>query len=371
MKQAWCDAIDTFEAQHNHGINKKDFAGVFGSAFLKAFTPNTVKAAFEKTGIYPFNPSVITSSQMKPSEPHSTQSHEALIFKQTSPIKAIVDAWRIPEDICEPATPTRHGISERDSNIDPSLYSPNQIAQQMQAALSHTRSGSFLVSSSPIRLSLEPPSPVINHALPVQHSSNEGIDDLNVTREIIQNLHGRLANANAQILLQNVQVKRVMAQAKALKDSKKKKKPGAKKYLADGRGRHITDLHFVKMVAQDARERVEREFEKRRKRSAAAKLHEEKAALEAQWQSMLKLWGAECTEWKELTDCLTAEGLPKSRHPKRPSKPRKPKLQSQFDRSSQSAEGSSSRVYQLWHLQQLIYGGFLFVRTAEDSYKCD
>ncbi|KIJ51594.1 hypothetical protein M422DRAFT_126514, partial [Sphaerobolus stellatus SS14] len=35
MKQGWCNAIDTFEAQHNCGINKKDFAGVFGSAFLK------------------------------------------------------------------------------------------------------------------------------------------------------------------------------------------------------------------------------------------------------------------------------------------------------------------------------------------------
>ncbi|KIJ35067.1 hypothetical protein M422DRAFT_262833 [Sphaerobolus stellatus SS14] len=48
MKQAWCDTIDTFEAQHNCGSNKKDFAGVFGSAFLKAFTPDTVKAAFKR-----------------------------------------------------------------------------------------------------------------------------------------------------------------------------------------------------------------------------------------------------------------------------------------------------------------------------------
>ncbi|KIJ52065.1 hypothetical protein M422DRAFT_157164, partial [Sphaerobolus stellatus SS14] len=149
MKQSWCNAIDAFELQHCRGINKSEFAGVFGIAFAEAFTPDTVKAAFEKTGIYPFNPNIITANQMKPSEPHSTQSYTTLLFIQTSPMKAIVDAWGIAEAINEPVTPTRRrSISEWDPNIDPVLYTPAATAKAMQAALAQTSSGAYLVSKS-------------------------------------------------------------------------------------------------------------------------------------------------------------------------------------------------------------------------------
>jgi hypothetical protein len=34
--------------------------GVFGCAFLRAFTKDTILVAFEATGICPFNPDIIT-----------------------------------------------------------------------------------------------------------------------------------------------------------------------------------------------------------------------------------------------------------------------------------------------------------------------
>jgi hypothetical protein len=40
-------------------MKKKDFVEVFGKAFLKAFTPETVQAAFRATDIYSFNPNMI------------------------------------------------------------------------------------------------------------------------------------------------------------------------------------------------------------------------------------------------------------------------------------------------------------------------
>ncbi|KIJ34366.1 hypothetical protein M422DRAFT_137152, partial [Sphaerobolus stellatus SS14] len=56
MKEAWTEAIETFGLANDCGLDKSDFAAVFGA----------VKSAFQKTGIYSFNPSIITEAQMKP-----------------------------------------------------------------------------------------------------------------------------------------------------------------------------------------------------------------------------------------------------------------------------------------------------------------
>ncbi|KIJ25875.1 hypothetical protein M422DRAFT_138824, partial [Sphaerobolus stellatus SS14] len=163
MKQAWCEVLDRFEMEHSRGINKSDFAGVFGQAFFRAFTSKTVKSAFQKTGIIPFNPNIITMAQIKPSVPHST-TQSLLTFTLTSPVKAVLDAWDTPTGGL-PSTPRRQRISDRDLNIDPALYSPQSPAlraQRIQAALRHTSSGAHLASDSPDVSLEEPLSPVIN-----------------------------------------------------------------------------------------------------------------------------------------------------------------------------------------------------------------
>ena len=58
MKEGWKKEICKFEELHAK-VTKGDFTKVFGKAFLAAFTEPTIQAAFEKTGIYPFNPEVI------------------------------------------------------------------------------------------------------------------------------------------------------------------------------------------------------------------------------------------------------------------------------------------------------------------------
>ena len=84
MKKAWKEEIIAFERSHSRGVNKEDFLGVFGHAFLKAFTADTVKAAFQATGVVPFDRTVITSQQMKPSQASSTKGSFPL--EQASPV---------------------------------------------------------------------------------------------------------------------------------------------------------------------------------------------------------------------------------------------------------------------------------------------
>jgi len=90
MKTELRKEIQVFEDLHLANVGKKDFAGVFGWAYLWVFTPETIKAAFAATGLHPFNPEAITDKQIKPSLPTSTESSFPL--PQPSPVQAIISA---------------------------------------------------------------------------------------------------------------------------------------------------------------------------------------------------------------------------------------------------------------------------------------
>ncbi len=94
MKDIYQEEVNQFTEKHRRKVGKGDFVEVFGKAYLRTFTKENVVAAFRATGIYPFNPAVITPSQMKPSEPTSLQG--SFPVEQPSPVKAIAKAFRDP-----------------------------------------------------------------------------------------------------------------------------------------------------------------------------------------------------------------------------------------------------------------------------------
>src|SRR5882672_10001182 len=59
MKMEFQKEIEAFEDLHLANVGKKDFAGVFGWAYLRAFTSKTIKAAVAATGLHPFHPRAI------------------------------------------------------------------------------------------------------------------------------------------------------------------------------------------------------------------------------------------------------------------------------------------------------------------------
>ena len=139
MKQAWTEAVTDFKDVMGHGVNKNDFVGVFGTVFVKAFIPETIKSAFKATGIYPYNLDVITEEQMKLSEVTSTNPDTLLPLEQPSPINALAAVWPSPKKRqINPATPIRQGISSQDCNIDPALYLLSEMAQTMTQPLAKT-----------------------------------------------------------------------------------------------------------------------------------------------------------------------------------------------------------------------------------------
>ena len=162
-------------------MGKKDFAGVFGQAYLQAFTPETIKAAFAATGLHPFNPNAITEKQMKPSLPTSTESSFPL--PQPSPVQAIIAAMgsqpptafnlspshfvSTSASACSAITPSRRPPPPHDPNIDPSLgpETPLKRLRFMYGGLASTLPGSLLLSKTCLTSSYPIHPPVLN-ALP-------------------------------------------------------------------------------------------------------------------------------------------------------------------------------------------------------------
>src|SRR5882762_1569311 len=166
MKNEFHYEIQKFEDLHKSKVTKANFVGVFGCAYLRSFTEDTIKAAFSATGVYPFNPDAISENQTKPSLPTSTKGSFPLL--QPSPVRAIIKTMGSRPPTTFELSPTAHlaptaGPSRitlsaspspspsnrrrRDPNIDPKLETPSKRMRIMYSALASTSSGSLLVSN--------------------------------------------------------------------------------------------------------------------------------------------------------------------------------------------------------------------------------
>jgi DDE superfamily endonuclease len=86
MKKRWSEARDDWE-RRGHVVDKTNFLAVYAEAHAKTLTPENIKAAFRKTGVIPFNPDVVTTDMMAPSQETSTRA--AVPIQQSGPIKTM------------------------------------------------------------------------------------------------------------------------------------------------------------------------------------------------------------------------------------------------------------------------------------------
>lgn len=152
LKQFWREERDRWEREEQQKVSKENFLLIYGRAWIRAATPEVIKAAFSKTGVWPCNRNQIPPSSLAPSR--ETSYRGSLPFTPPSPIRAIADAMALQR------TAT---ASSGDSNtqIDPVL----RTAQCAQQAISSETSLAFLTSSSPIQSSSHLPE--FNHPPPL------------------------------------------------------------------------------------------------------------------------------------------------------------------------------------------------------------
>src|SRR5260221_12629735 len=92
LKQSWAAAVTEHEF-NGKSVTKDNFIKVYSSAHLHTFTEANILAAFRKTGIYPFNPLVITKAQMAPIAMDSINAADAKPLQLTSPAEQVMQLF--------------------------------------------------------------------------------------------------------------------------------------------------------------------------------------------------------------------------------------------------------------------------------------
>ena len=91
MKATWKEECMVWERETGGTLTKDVFLQIFSQAYIRAFTPDTVKSAFCKTGVWPLDRDVVSERDMAPSIGLSTTS--------TSIQSAIVSPFEPTQDL--------------------------------------------------------------------------------------------------------------------------------------------------------------------------------------------------------------------------------------------------------------------------------
>jgi hypothetical protein len=92
LKHFWTIKRDRHERETGGKVDKSKFLGIYRRAHLRTMNPDTIHAAFRKTGIWPLDPDVITEAMMAPSKEMSCEGY--LPIEPASPVKAVAKLLR-------------------------------------------------------------------------------------------------------------------------------------------------------------------------------------------------------------------------------------------------------------------------------------
>ncbi|CAA7271870.1 unnamed protein product [Cyclocybe aegerita] len=83
LKRCIGEERDGWLRKYGIAMDKKNFLEIYSRAHVRALTEDNVKAAFRKTGVWPFNPDVVTPDMLAPSK--ETSSEATLPLVSTDP----------------------------------------------------------------------------------------------------------------------------------------------------------------------------------------------------------------------------------------------------------------------------------------------
>ena len=86
LKQAWARAVAS-EEYDGRKVTKANFLEIYGNVHLKSFTSANILSSFHKTGIWPLDPTVITTDMMVMSTTESVDIEAISPIVIPSPVK--------------------------------------------------------------------------------------------------------------------------------------------------------------------------------------------------------------------------------------------------------------------------------------------
>lgn len=395
MKEAWKDEITAHETRTGQPVKKADFAAVFGKAFLKAFTAETVSAAFRATGIYPYDPNVITEAQMQPSLATSTKASFPL--PQSTPVRRVMAAFHyqpaedlgalpfrlnftidevdeesehlpLPSPSNITLTPTRStttdlgsvsapssqpprstAASQAGSLIDPILYTPSKRSRVLQQSLADSSTGSFLVSDGKISSSDSIAPPVLEGTANItqpdwtlieqQHQArtkDEMQAHIDALTESLK--RARILVAAKNSIIEGAQAQLVIQnlhlkkQNETIHAKETAKEDERTKLFPGGRGRLLTGDEFHEEQVNAEKQKRAKEAEKKRKKAKQDQAKTKKQAIADRWKEVQERHDANVAAWKTETDKLVLRGVVKKDLPKKPKRPLKAEIEAEVER---------------------------------------
>ena len=264
MKKRWSEARDNWE-RRGYTVDKTNFLAVYAEAHTKTLTPENIKAAFRKTGVIPFNPDVVTTDMMAPSQ--KTSIHAAVPIQQSDAIKTMSE---MIIDYMEYQKITTNNSIDAEDVPEPS--STPFFVRSAIDELSST-SAAFLTSSSPIQSTSAPPafppstiSPSRSSrytnllAQPVMTAHEEDLRTALIESEARDATRKeRMVGMQAGVVLANIYSSRVQSQLQAREEKSKNK--GKKRLMGDGKAKLFSGDDFYTMCVEDERQRAEAEVE--------------------------------------------------------------------------------------------------------------
>ena len=316
LKRFWTQERDQFESSKRQKITKSNFISIYSRAHCRALTPENIRAAFKKTGVWPFNPNVITEEAMAPSIESS--SNGSLPLPQPSPVRALTQAIHQYQQHCKSLSQSNNQSAPTVSPTATATQLPlTSIAEKVVAELSST-SVAFLVSEKPVESSDQLPClPNANVSLSNKrkHILLETKPKTDCERELQQalsNSYTREQGIQATMVLQKMYCDRVQQQLQGQEKKKNTTKGGH--LVGDGLPILLTGESFhshvvehrritqEEAIAQDAR-RVARE-----ERAEAMKVWKELEMERVKRnQDRRALHKEEIKQWEEERDQAKAE----------------------------------------------------------------
>ncbi|KAJ7321230.1 hypothetical protein DFH08DRAFT_889397 [Mycena albidolilacea] len=146
-----------------------------------------------------------------------------------------------------------------------------------------------------------------------------------------------LEASNAQLMIQNIFVRKQSTALHAKEDKKSKK--GPKAYI-DSKGWHLTSTEYIEALEAAEQQKIEEEEAKADRTRAKEKKKGARAALATEWERIKAAHLVSVQQWEEKCAELTGMGKQKKDLPRKPKQAKKPELPKDDDDDDESDGGS-------------------------------
>ena len=290
LKRRWSEERRTFEESKRQRVTKQNFVTIYGRAHQHVLTPELVKTAFRKTGVWPFSTDVVTKGMMAPSL--ETSSHGHLPLPQPSPVLALTSFMR---KYRSNASAGNLNLSEGSSQVQtdaPPMQGSDSVAKDAVEALAST-SASFLLDETPLTSAdcLPTYAPILitptrkrHHSLldeePQTLKERAYQDELRAAYSCEEGYKHALHGMQSTIVLQSMYCDRISEQLAAQDEAKKARKEGW--LVGNGLPRLLTGDKFYQRVVDHERAAVQDKVANENRR----KQKEQRSALLAEWKEV-------------------------------------------------------------------------------------